>query len=145
MPLKRLILAGLAVLAGVSASFAQDECKAQSPLENGARDFTGLTLFRFDGHYELQADTPRQGAMDGFAASIDGSPVDLHFSPGLDDLVVVISTHPADLDISPAMLDQLARGSRFELSANAEGRAAQGRFSLKGSAAAVRRLRTNCK
>ena len=118
---------------------------AEFALVKGTGEFTALKLFQFGSHFELQANTPAQGPLDTFAAALDGTPADLHFSLGLDDLLVVISTHKSDLEVSPEFLGKLAKGKTITVTANASGKAASSEFSLKGSAAAIKRLQANCK
>lgn len=144
--MKQVIVALLIVLAvPFDASAQEGECMAEFPLVKGTGEFTALKLFNFGSHFELQADTPAQAPLDSFAAKLDGAPAELNFSMGLDDLLVVMSTHQSDLQVSPDFLGKLAKGNRFTVTANAAGKAASGEFSLKGSASAIKRLQAGCK
>ena len=129
-----------------TAAVAQEnDCRASFALVEGTGQFTALTLFNFGQHFELQADTPAQGPLDKIELAIDGEPVTIHPSMGLDDLLVGFSTDPAELQVSDALLARLSAGSRVTVSADAGGVAARSDFSLKGSAAAIRRVKGGCK
>lgn len=142
--MKRLALL-LTVFSFAASAARAEECQAAFPLESGTGYFTGLKLFNFGQHFELQADTPSQAPADQFVAEIDGAPVKVEVSFGLDDLLVVVASDPGGIQASPELLDQLAKGSSFSLSANSEGKAQRSEFSLAGSAASIRRLKAGCK
>ena len=122
-----------------------DECQAEFALTKGTGYFTSLKLFNFGQHFELQADTPSQAPAEQFVAEIDGAPLDVHVSFGLDDLLVVVASDPGGVEASPELLDQLSKGSSFALSANSGGKAQRSEFSLAGSAASIRRLKAGCR
>ena len=136
----------LLLLTMSAASFAQEgECKATFALVKGTGQFTALNLFNFGQHYELQADTPAQMPLEKIALAIDGEPVAIHSSMGLDDMLVGFSTDPAELQVSDELLARLSAGSTVTVTAETGGFAASGEFSLKGSAAAIRRVKGGCK
>jgi hypothetical protein len=143
---KRLACAVLLILSLPATAFAQEaECKASFALVKGTGQFTALTLFNFGQHFELQADTPAQQPLDKIILAIDGEPVTVHPSMGLDDMLVGFSTDPAELQVSDEVLDRLSAGSNVTVTADTGGVAARSEFSLKGSAAAIRRVKGGCK
>ena len=144
--MKRLVTALLVLHSTTAVSFAQEgECKATFALVKGTGQFTTLNLFNFGQHYELQADTPAQMPLETIALAIDGAPVTIHPSMGLDDLLVGFSTKPGELQVSEELLALLSAGSTVTVTADAGGVAARSEFSLKGSAAAIRRVKAGCK
>ena len=141
---KHLAFALLLFAAG--PAFAQtDDCKASFALTKGTGQFTALTLFNFGQHFELQADTPAQGPLDQIALAIDAEAAEVYPQMGLDDLLVVFSTDPGELQVSDELLARLSAGSNVTVTADAGGVAARSEFSLKDSAAAIRRLQSGCK
>lgn len=93
----------------------------------------------------MQADTPAQAPLDQIALAIDSEAATVYPQMGLDDLLVVFSTDPGDLQVSDDLLARLSAGSSVKVTANAGGVAASSEFSLKDSAAAIRRLQSGCK
>jgi hypothetical protein len=144
--MKRLATTLFLLVSVPAAGLAQEsECKASFALVKGTGQFTALNLFNFGQHYELQADTPAQMPLEKISLAIDGEPVDIHPSMGLDDMLVGFSTDPAELQVSDELLARLSAGSTVTVTADAGGAAARGEFSLKGSAAAIRRVKGGCK
>lgn len=135
----------LALFAATPAFAQEDDCRASFALVNGTGQFTALTLYNFGQHYELQADTPAQAPLEQIEMAIDGEAVTVYPQMGLDDLLVVFTTDPVELQVSDEMLARLSAGSNVTVTANAGGVAAKSEFSLKGSAAAIRRLQSGCK
>lgn len=144
--LKRFAGALLSVMLLPASAFAQENsCKASFALIKGTGQFTALTLLNFGQHLELQADTPAQAPLDQIELAIDGEPAEVYPQMGLDDLLVGFSTDQGELQVSDALLARMSAGSTVTVTAIAGGLAAKSEFSLKGSAAAIRRLQTGCK
>lgn len=144
--MKKNLALFLAVLfMAIPASAQEGDCKAAFARISGADQFAALTLYNFGQHMELQADIPGQEPMQDFALLIDGEPTQTFPQPGLDDLLVGFPTDAGELKIGDALLGQLAKGREAIVSANLNGKGIETRFSLKGSASAIKRVKAACK
>lgn len=125
---------------------AQDgDCKIAFERVSGASQFSALTLYNFGQHMELQADIPGQESMEDFALLIDGEPTPTFPQLGLDDMLVGFPTDSSELRIDDGLLGQLAKGREAAVTAKFEGKSIKSVFSLKGSAAALKRVKSGCK
>jgi opacity protein-like surface antigen len=139
------ILATLAVLIAATASAAAADCVAKFKASAPDNGVPSMSLFNFGEHWELQFDTPSQQFPETVTLAIDGAPQQVFISGGLDDLLFVASSEEAALNLSEDFLAGFAAGSELTASGKLGGKAFTTTFALKGSAAAVKRLKGGCK
>jgi hypothetical protein len=127
------------------AAAQEGDCRVSFARVSGAGQFTALTLYNFGQHMELQADIPGQESMQDFALLVDGAATQTFPQLGLDDLLVGFPTDASELKVDDALLGQLAKGREATVAANLNGKSIQTKFSLKGSASAIKRVKGGCK
>jgi hypothetical protein len=143
----RTVLALLLMLSLPEGAFAQDgDCLVSFPLQESSGDFGALTLYNFGGHMELQAETPKQEYLQDFTLAIDGKPAAVFPSPGLDDLLVVLSTAEADLEVSDVLLSALTEGRQAVLTATTgTGQKTTAKYRLDSGASKISTVKAGCK
>jgi hypothetical protein len=144
MPMIRPAIVAIAI-ALPAAPAAAEECAASFKPASTTGAMTAMTIYNFGEHWELQIDTPKQGALADVVVSIDGAAQPVFISGGLDDLLFVISTEESALQLSKAFRDAFAKGSKLTIAARDGGKPEMAAFPLKGSGAAVKRLDHGCK
>lgn len=79
------------------------------------------------------------------ALAIDGVAQPVFISGGLDDMLFVASSEQAALNLSEQFLAIFGTGSELTVSGTLGSKPFSTTFSLKGSAAAVKRLQNRCR
>jgi hypothetical protein len=137
------VFVALATVVGSSAAAAA-ECGARFKAALPDNGVPAMSIFNFGEHWELQFDTPSQQFPENVRLAIDGAAQPVFVSGGLDDLLFVVSSEEAALNLSEEFLASFGAGSELTVSGTLGGKAFQTSFALKGSAAAVKRLRGGC-
>ncbi len=132
------------VLLIASTATASAECGATFKAAQPDNGVPSMSIFNFGEHWELQFDTPSQQFPENVALAIDGNTQPVFISGGLDDLLFVASSEEAALNLSEDFLASFATGNALTVSGTLGGQSFKASFTLKGSAAAVKRLRGGC-